>query len=962
MSNIYTGVVENRNDPFQLGRCQVRVMGLHTHDKISLSTEDLPWAYPMQPITSAAISGIGHSPVGPVEGTWVIVMFRDDDQQYPIILGTVGGIPQPRTNISDNRVSTIDLSTNSDINQVSNNSNTLVPTEVGPEVALAPDVATLPAIPTVPPKSWKGNRVGATAGIKALLAACDTVGLSTREQKCTVLAIVGGESGWIPQDEWYSYSEVLLAKTFVTTFKNNPDKLKTYARWKGSKEVFFDFVYDPKNNGGDLGNTEVGDGGKYFGRGLIQLTGRANYTKYAKLTNIDILNTPSLLSNDLTTSALVAVHYIKNQTPRGVVSTSNPGYFYAAKKKVGHDTGNGAAKRLEYYEYFYGAPVPSSATKNKSVGAPAPVVPNVDAAYPAIGGNVDGFRDPNNKYPLPESIGEPDTNRLARGLIDGTIVPVKEEQRFFGIPKALTEETYDEPSSSFSAKYPYNHVFETESGHIQEWDDTPGHERINTYHRMGTFTEIDANGTEVHHIVGDSYTIIERNGCVYIDGECNLTVRGNINILCQATANIEVTGDANIEVGVDASIAVANNLDLSVGGIMNLDVRNELNIRAKTISMQSTSSINVLASSAINIESNKYAEDENTDPSVINMKSPIINATGSNVINMLGSFNVSGGNTSLGGTITMNPPSNLNAIGGGSGDGGVSLGWTAGGSNAAAVAADAKIVIVDLYIPPDGAPTSIEAPFTIPPVKTPVIYETPEDWATPAGKIEKARLDIVNGVKNAKNTPAIDAVTTVSGGTKKTKVVSCKIITASTHFTSDFILSKNFTLGMLFDGGYNNKHKLQDQVKLKKEQIVCNLAQLCGNVLENCVDFLPGKMAGFRKRWDISSGYRQLSAVKNSSKTSDHLVGRAVDIVLYPHDTSRSKRTFDLIIELEKAIPYDQMFIEYSIDNSGTHTWIHIGYRGVKRGDTTGAGGTNRKQVGTMLNHTAYGDSGFYLL
>ena len=91
---LYTGCVENRQDPLKLGRCQVRVVGLHNHDKTQLKTEDLPWAYPMQPVTSAAMSGIGHAPVGPVEGTWVVVMFRDDDEQQPIILGSIGGIPQ----------------------------------------------------------------------------------------------------------------------------------------------------------------------------------------------------------------------------------------------------------------------------------------------------------------------------------------------------------------------------------------------------------------------------------------------------------------------------------------------------------------------------------------------------------------------------------------------------------------------------------------------------------------------------------------------------------------------------------------------------------------------------------------------------------------------------------------------------------------------------------------------------
>ena len=92
--NLYTGCVENRKDPLRLGRCQVRIVGIHTHDKTILPTENLPWAFPIQPINSAAISGIGISPTGVVEGTWVVLMFRDEDQQQPIILGSIGGIPQ----------------------------------------------------------------------------------------------------------------------------------------------------------------------------------------------------------------------------------------------------------------------------------------------------------------------------------------------------------------------------------------------------------------------------------------------------------------------------------------------------------------------------------------------------------------------------------------------------------------------------------------------------------------------------------------------------------------------------------------------------------------------------------------------------------------------------------------------------------------------------------------------------
>lgn len=93
----YTGVCENRLDPLKLGRCQVRILGLHTENKIDLPTSDLPWAYPMMPINSASISGLGWSPTGVVPGSWVVVVFLDEDQQQPIMIGTIGGIPQTKT-------------------------------------------------------------------------------------------------------------------------------------------------------------------------------------------------------------------------------------------------------------------------------------------------------------------------------------------------------------------------------------------------------------------------------------------------------------------------------------------------------------------------------------------------------------------------------------------------------------------------------------------------------------------------------------------------------------------------------------------------------------------------------------------------------------------------------------------------------------------------------------------------
>lgn len=88
--NWWIGVVEDRMDPEKLGRCRVRIFGYHTDSRELLPTKDLPWAIPIQPITSAATSGLGSSPLGPVTGTWVMGFFLDgEDMQQPAMLGTI---------------------------------------------------------------------------------------------------------------------------------------------------------------------------------------------------------------------------------------------------------------------------------------------------------------------------------------------------------------------------------------------------------------------------------------------------------------------------------------------------------------------------------------------------------------------------------------------------------------------------------------------------------------------------------------------------------------------------------------------------------------------------------------------------------------------------------------------------------------------------------------------------------
>tara|TARA_R100000988_G_scaffold20213_1_gene9940 strand:+ start:1000 stop:2736 length:1737 start_codon:yes stop_codon:yes gene_type:complete len=93
----FVGVVEDRNDPLQIGRVKVRCFGIHTEDKSAIPTKQLPWAMPIMPYNSASMSGIGISGTGPVEGTVVFGLFLDgQEQQQPIVLGTMVGIPKDK--------------------------------------------------------------------------------------------------------------------------------------------------------------------------------------------------------------------------------------------------------------------------------------------------------------------------------------------------------------------------------------------------------------------------------------------------------------------------------------------------------------------------------------------------------------------------------------------------------------------------------------------------------------------------------------------------------------------------------------------------------------------------------------------------------------------------------------------------------------------------------------------------
>lgn len=103
-----------------------------------------------------------------------------------------------------------------------------------------------------------------------------------------------------------------------------------------------------------------------------------------------------------------------------------------------------------------------------------------------------------------------------------------------------------EPSSAYSATYPYNRVYQSESGHIVELDDTPNKERIHVFHRTGTYTEINQEGRRVNKIVGDDIEVVLKDKTVYIQGNAKVEIKGNVDVKVDGNYNLNVSGDIKI--------------------------------------------------------------------------------------------------------------------------------------------------------------------------------------------------------------------------------------------------------------------------------------------------------------------------------------------------------------------------------------------------------------------------------
>ena len=213
-----------------------------------------------------------------------------------------------------------------------------------------------------------------------------------------------------------------------------------------------------------------------------------------------------------------------------------------------------------------------------------------------------GFYDPNGVYPKYKD--EVDTNRLAVNLKeDGSetnphlSLTLRRSTRITGVATAdfnpITAadgssiaasdgDTFDQPEIPYATVYPYNRVFESESGHIIEYDDTPDNERIHQRHKTGTSYEIHPDGTQTEIIKGDHYTLTSGKRQAEIQGNCDISIDGRHKLFLNKSGtennhyDIQIGANANINIQVDKGninmVTVDGNINVNSGGDYNVKV------------------------------------------------------------------------------------------------------------------------------------------------------------------------------------------------------------------------------------------------------------------------------------------------------------------------------------------------------------------------------------------------------
>ncbi len=431
----WMGIVEDRNDPLNIGRCRVRIFHWNNDNKQMLPTEQLLWAHPIVPLGSRTIAP-------PPEGTMVKGFFMDGDAaQHPIMEGIVPGIPDttPDTSkgFSDPRTD----------EQLQNSPRPPDKVEYktdgsGVDITEAPAAKRYPIILNEPTTS----RLARHENIDQTIVA---------QKNANRVTNVGVATGGVTIDAGIDVQAVLDARALLGAIL--PKSVKNFLNQYGNISIC-----------GVSINSLIPSG---------VLIGDINF------------QTPQFVGGEILLGGLALLDVLQN----GI-------------------TLSGFANLAVDIDGCIIGPGPIGGFIHLDSGLRIPTLPNIAQIAPIPGLTLTGV--------------------VHGGVHLGTMG---------GIPLS-TSANWSEPLSPYNARYPYNHVHESESGHVIEIDDTPGSERLHRYHRSGTFEEIGPDGSRVTKVVKNDYQIVMSDNNVHVMGDCNVTVSGKQNEMANGDKNMNVDG------------------------------------------------------------------------------------------------------------------------------------------------------------------------------------------------------------------------------------------------------------------------------------------------------------------------------------------------------------------------------------------------------------------------------------
>ncbi|KAF6661273.1 glycoside hydrolase family 19 protein [Enterobacteriaceae bacterium EKM102V] len=127
-----------------------------------------------------------------------------------------------------------------------------------------------------------------------LAASLSAFQISTPLRQAHFLAQAGHESaGFLKVEEGLNYSENALTAMFGKRI--TAEQARAYGRnamHPANQKMIASIIYANRNGNGDVAS---GDGYRYRGRGLIQITGKANYAALEKQLGADVVANPDLL-------------------------------------------------------------------------------------------------------------------------------------------------------------------------------------------------------------------------------------------------------------------------------------------------------------------------------------------------------------------------------------------------------------------------------------------------------------------------------------------------------------------------------------------------------------------------------------------------------------------------------------------------------------------------------------------